>query len=104
MIDIGLCQHNDNRNDNIFLQQCCPSGFKFHSAQWFNKRGGGIFYRSNNQLENFESQSSELFDYCCATLKIHATIFLITVNRVSGASVKLFIDNFTTFLEDKVTL
>ena len=52
--------------------------------------------------ENFESQSSELFEWRCATLKIQATIFfLVTVYRVPGGSVKLFIDNFTKFLEDK---
>ena len=88
-------------DDNFFLQQCCPSGFKFHSAPQLNKRGGGIrlFYRSNIQLENFECQSSELFECCCATLKIQETIFcLIIVYRVPGGSVKLFFDNF---LEDK---
>ena len=54
------------------------------------------------QLETFESQSPELFECCCATLKTQATIFcLVTVYRVPGGSVKLFIDNFTNFLEEK---
>ena len=106
-IGIRICVESwikNNMNDNFFLPQCCPSGFKSHSAPRLNKRGGGIclFYRSNTQLHNFESQSSELFECCCATLEIQETTFyLIILYRVPGRSFKLFIDNFANFLEDK---
>ena len=78
-IDIGICVESwisNNRDDNFLLKQCCPYGF---SASQLNTRGGGIclFYRPNIQGENFESQSSELFERCCETLKIQATIFFL---------------------------
>ena len=106
-IIIGICVRSWVRikiDDNFFLQQYCPSGFKFQSAPRLNKSGRGIclFYRSNIQLENFESQSSELFESCFATLKIQESIFcLIIVYRVPGRSVTTFIDNFSDFLKEK---
>ena len=83
-IIIGICVKSwirINMDHNFFLQQYWPSGFKFYSAPRLNKRGGGIclFYRSNIQLENFESQLSELFECCFAILKIQETNFCLTI-------------------------
>ena len=93
----------DNSNDEFFLQQCCPNGYYYLSAnRKRNGRGLAVFYDGTLSVDNFSNNCSTNVEVAFIEL-ISVNIFLCIYRR-TNTSVRAFISELTSFFEAKALL
>ena len=101
-----------NSDDEAFITEICPEGFKFiHAPRNNNKRGGGVGLLFKNNLQMKKKLCDSFSSFECMNILllnlINVRIFVIyrpPPSQVNGLTVSLFFAEFSQFLEDIVIL
>ena len=98
----------DKSNYEFFLQQCCPNGYYYLSANRKQRNGGGlaVFYDGTVPVGNFATKNcltnAELA-YLEFTLG-NSVYLLVCIYRRPDTNVRVFISELTSFFEEKAVV
>ena len=98
----------DNTNDEFYLQQCCPNGYYYLSANRKEKSCGGLalFYDGNLRVDNFSNKRFTNAEVAFLELTLGKSVYLLLcIYLRPNTNVRVFISELTSsFIEEKALL
>ena len=91
----------------FYLQQCCPSGYCYLSANRKEKCGGGlaVFYNGNLRVDNFSNKCFTDAEVAFLEFTLGKSVYLfVCICRGPNTNVRVFISELTSFFEEEALL
>ena len=92
---------------SFYLEQCCPRGFYYLSANRKEKSGGGlaVFYDGTIRVDNFSNKCFTNAEVAFLEFTLGKSVYLLVcICCRPNTNVRVFISELTSFFEEKALL